>query len=194
MKTMGKWNKNTFKDKWKEDETTDYWLNEWDVNGDLYYNEFSRVRTALGIFHWDSLIEIGCGIGKNLEMIKSSFKPKELVGTDINGSFLYKAESKGLTVGARDTEYFKTNQAFDVMLSYEHLQHLHPEAYSNAVKAIKKAPIKYMVIYEGYKERPMVIKAGGGGRWAHEYEKDFGGEVVYKKIFKNNYILLVIKL
>lgn len=194
---MSKWNKDTFKDKWRDQETTDYWLKEWKDHYGLYLAEFSRVINALKSINWKSLVEIGCGNGKNLQIIRANFRGKILVGFDINENFLEKARSKGINVANIDTEEIKweTMEDTDVVLSYEHLQHLHPDAYSNAVKNIKKGKVKYVVIYEGWRERPMVIKSGSGGRWGHQYEEDFGGKVVWKEQFEDGeYILLIIKL
>lgn len=183
------WTKETFKEHWKEKKTFEFWNKDW--KKELYRKEFKLVFPMLGKIKWDSLLEVGCGNGKNLEMIKDKYPSAELYGTDINIGFLQEAEKKGFRVDECDTEELKVAFVPDVILSWEHFQHLHPEAFKNAVEKIKASGVKYLILYEGYKKcKDNVIKAGAGGRWRHEYLDYFSGEHSIKK----DYILMLAKL
>jgi len=186
------WNKESFKDKWKDEPTTKYWVREWHENYTRYETEFDIILDTLLKVEWNSLLEIGCGMGKNLVMIGKKFKKKELYGTDINKPFLEIARINGLNVKEQDTESLE-HEKVDIVLSYEHLQHMHPDAYAKSVNRIKEVG-KYVLIYEGQKKGGGVIKSGSGGRWSHDYKKDFGGEIVFSKECENGYALLIIKL
>ena len=187
------WNKETFKEKWKEDDYTKFWVTEWANNYSKYEKEFEKVLRVLKKIEFKSLLEVGCGVGKNLLMIKRKFKDVKLKGTDINKRFLEICRGMLLEAYDQDTEKLLLFEGVDVILSYEHLQHLHPDAYKNAVERIKLYA-KYVLIYEGYKSGEGVIKSGAGGRWSHNYRKDFGGRIVYQKTYVNNYMIILLEL
>ena len=188
---MSKWTKETFKDYWRGKDAFKYWNKEWQVNEDSYLNEFGQVLTALRKFGWYSLLELGCGTGKNLREIRKSFPNNQVMGFDINNNFLEEARRHKLRVRQIDSEHFKLGKTVDVILCYEHLQHLHPEAFKNTVKQIKANGCA-VVIYEGFNGYDeSVLKAGRGGRWSYDYKKYFP-DIRFKKIdWDKNYILLV---
>lgn len=189
---MSRFTKETFKEYWAGKEAFKFWNEEW--NKREYYEEFNQIIKLLKSVKWQTLLEIGCGVGKNLEIIKEKISGKVLYGTDINMDFLSEADKKGLRVSFCDTETIKVPFTPDIILSFEHLQHLHPEAFRNAVKAIKETGAKYILLYEGYNPEIQdgVMKAGLGGRWSHNYPNIFTDHEFIED--KNNYILMLAKL
>lgn len=186
-----KWNKETFKEYWAGDKAFDFWFGEWKAG--KYRREFEKMVGVLEGIDWKYLVEIGCGVGKNIEILRDRFRERIFIGTDINEKFLDEAEKRGIEVYNCDTEKLVVPKYAEVILSYEHLQHLHPLAFDSAVEYIKRSGAKYIVLYEGYESiTGDVMKAGEGGRWKHRYLSKFK-DVVYKKE-ENGYLTLVAKL
>ena len=179
---MSRWTKETFKDYWRGNDAFDFWRKEWTTNEESYLNEFKQVISALRKFKWYSLLELGCGTGKNLTELRKAFPNRALMGFDINKAMLEEASSHKLRVRQVDTEYFKLGKIVDVILCYEHLQHLHPEAFKNAVKQITNNGCS-VVLYEGYNGYDeSVLKAGRGGRWSYDYKKYFPNAARFNEI------------
>lgn len=187
-----RWTKETFKDYWRSENASEFWNDEWRKG--KYIEELKKIIPFLKEIKWQSLHEIGCGNGKNLEFMLINIPGKVLSGTDINIKLLEEADKKTLRVDECDTEHLKLISSPDVIFSYEHLQHLHPEAFKNAVKAIKDTGAKYIFLYEGHMpdKTEGVIKSGEGGRWHHDYQKHFPDTV--KINIDNDYITLLSKL
>lgn len=188
---MGRWTKETFKDYWRSKDAYSYWNNEWVINEDSYLEEFKVVLSALKRIKWNSLLELGCGCGKNLREIRKNFKGKKVFGFDINESFLEEARKHKLVVRNIDSESLKLKKPVDVILCYEHLQHLHPETLKEVVTKIT-GNSSHVIIYEGYNGKDNdVIKSGRGGRWSYDYTKHFP-LVLHKEIdTEKNYMLLL---
>lgn len=109
------WNKETFKEKWKEKEYTKFWLKEWEDEAPRYQTEFNRILTVIKKIEWKSLVEIDCGMGKNIFFINREFKRKNLKGYDINKEFLEVARDNKIDVAEQDTENLKIDKV-DVIL------------------------------------------------------------------------------
>lgn len=191
---MSRWTKETFKNYWRSKSASNYWDNEWNVNSEMYLKEFKPVLSRLKKIKWRNLLELGCGVGKNMLEIKKNFKENNIFGFDINIDFIEKAKKKGLKVWKMDSEHFTLKKLPNIILCYEHLQHLHPEAFKETVNKITNNA-SYVLLYEGFNGKDEdVLKSGEGGRWSYDYLKYFP-HVIYKKIDKEKkYILLLSEL
>jgi 2-polyprenyl-3-methyl-5-hydroxy-6-metoxy-1,4-benzoquinol methylase len=86
------------------------------------------------------ILEIGCGSGSFLSLLDEYLKEEgrndcELHGLDIDAGILGKNSSSNLTFHVGDAEDFKLDQKFDVIISFEVIEHvLNP---TNMIQAIR---------------------------------------------------------
>lgn len=92
------------------------------------------------------IVDVGCGLGKSLTALKSlGVQP---VGVDVSQKSLLKALKTGcplVNASATDLSIFK-NKEFDVYLSADMFEHLHPEDVDIAISEAIRITSKYILI------------------------------------------------
>ncbi|MDI6793278.1 MAG: methyltransferase domain-containing protein [bacterium] len=110
---------------------------------DIQRLESSLVNQLKGQ-QFDSLIELGCGFGRVLKMIKTHFKEKKLCGVDIGESMIKSAKSFlkdypeiALFVAGGEVLPFR-NRAFDIALTHTMLMHVPPTKIRETILEISR--------------------------------------------------------
>lgn len=171
---------------------TKYWANrpiedkklDWGINTkswlDDYWGSQSHPHRKLIIeelekLQWDSLLEIGCGCGANLQKITDNFENKELVGIDINpyavkfGNGLL--DTAEIIFGdIRNLSKYLKNRKFDVILSDSVLIYISSREIKKVLSEIKKTVKKHIIFIEWFDEKSKlgVVK---DFHWARNYQK-----------------------
>ena len=121
--------------------------NRRDITGEIYSRAYYREVLNMIPSDVKNIIDIGCGEGYFLYMLRKRYK---VVGLDINKSSLRCAE-KILQGGAEILqgeagELAVKNESFDCVTCLEVLEHLKQEAFIKAIKEIKRVAKKYIII------------------------------------------------
>lgn len=124
-----------------------------------------------------SVLEVGCSIGLNLQILHNRFHWLRLCGIDINR----KAINMGKKVDHIDMLYgdildipFRCN-SFDMVFTSGVLIHIHPESLEMAVKELVRVAGKYVVGFEYYSQRRQMITYRGKENelWKDDWTKVF---------------------
>ena len=109
---------------------------------------------ALNRVSFNSLVEVGCGFGRNLKIIADSFSNKTLRGTDFSTEMLATAKDylklySKIKVEKQDTRNLSFgNNSFDVVFSCESLLHIPKEGIRKAVGEMVRVSKKYILLIE----------------------------------------------
>ena len=139
------------------------------------YNEIRKLN-------FDSAIEVGCGIGKNLRNLWIIFPDKKFYGCDINPFVLQKAthyniDSNIVFFDSTSKKISMDDSTIDLVFTNNVLQHISPKNIKEAIKEISRVAIKYIVhsedCYHKYlSEVPMIDTAKDNPpSFNHDYEK-----------------------
>jgi len=120
------------------------------------------------LFH-EYIIEIGCGTGRILKIIREELPDSEIIGIDFSQEMLNQVEVKNvlLEIGNALKLPFE-DKMFDLALSFEVLLHLTFDEAVTALKEMKRIAKELIVCtYTGK-------KADAPYCYAHDYDKMFG--------------------
>lgn len=99
-----------------------------------------------------NILEIGCGDGHFLELLKKSGGHKRLVGLEFNSQAIISARNKGFEVQSEMVETFARNSenagAFDAVASFQVLEHVkNPRAFlESCLKCLKKGGLLVVAV------------------------------------------------
>ena len=140
----------------------------WDKRGKSYLAEgrlrelpdsnrkllYSAMLKAFDKISFSSLLEVGCGFGRNLGIISDSFSSKQLFGIDLSSEMISAAKSHlksypKIGVEKQDLkEMGFEEQGFDVVLSCETLLYVKKQDIKKAVNELIRVSRKYVVLVE----------------------------------------------
>lgn len=167
----------------------------WESRGKFFHIESYQKKTGwqhdrliktLHKLDWDSLLEVGCGFGRNLKIIRSEFPgpEKSLTGLDISKSMLKQGRrflkniSVDLHIGSILTlPSFEEFEA-DIVLTHGLLMHVRPQEIQKAFTAISALANRYVICIEE------LIPASEESAVSQEINK-FTFYHPYKKLFKD---------
>jgi len=123
------------------------------------------------------ILEIGCGLGHNLELLKN-IGDFSLTGVDIQDYALSNAR-----IRYQDIDFIKADcinlpfedDSFDLIFSRATLIHIHPEEIRRVAKEINRVTSKYIAGIEYYSETEQEINWRGeiGSVWKMNYHSIF---------------------
>ncbi len=150
-----------------------------------------RIEEILKNIEFDSLLEIGCGTGENLNYLKEKFPDKTFVGCDFSKSQLKKASRFPLRFDYANAENLPyADKSFDVILTIGCLVHI-PKM-DKVEKEIQRVGKKYLIILEeDFMTAPTewIMKwAGSGWHFFHDYRNLFK-EFEYRACYNDNLTL-----
>ena len=125
-----------------------------------------------------SIVELGCNRGLNLQALNHLESTLELEGYEINATAAQKAE--GLNLGRINcgtiTEAIENTRQFDLSFTSGVLIHIHPAKLDKVYKNLVKLSRRYILIIEYYNPTPTeVIYRGERERL---FKRDFAGELM----------------
>lgn len=97
----------------------------------------------------ESILDVGCGQGLPMQMIKIRMKVKKSVGVDIYGQYIKDCKEKKI-----HTEYIKLNirdlpfkdKSFDVVIGLQILEHLHKKDSWKVLEKMEKIAKKQIIV------------------------------------------------
>jgi pseudaminic acid biosynthesis-associated methylase len=125
-----------------------------------------------------SIVELGCNRGLNLQALKLLDSTLELQGYEINSTAAQKADglSLGSIICATITQPIKSNRDFDLSFTSGVLIHIHPDKLDQVYKNLVKLSRRYILIIEYYNPTPTeVVYRGERERL---FKRDFAGELM----------------
>jgi pseudaminic acid biosynthesis-associated methylase len=125
-----------------------------------------------------SIVELGCNRGLNLQALKLLDSTLELQGYEINSTAAQKADglSLGSIICATITQPIKNNRDFDLSFTSGVLIHIHPDKLDQVYKNLVKLSRRYILIIEYYNPTPTeVVYRGERERL---FKRDFAGELM----------------
>jgi pseudaminic acid biosynthesis-associated methylase len=126
-------------------------------------------------------LEVGCGSGNQMAMLRQSHRSTEARGIDVNGSSVKAAVSKGFNVkqgSVFDIPY--DDDSFDLVYTSGLLIHIHPDKLKDAMSEIVRVSSRYVWGYEYFSIPLQEVKYRDHHnmlwKWdyADAYEKWFG--------------------
>jgi len=121
----------------------------------------------------DSILEAGCGFGRNLRwLVSQGINPAKLSGIDISLALLSLAK-KQLPAAVRLQQAnvlklpFKDRQ-FDLVFTHGLLMHLSPHQVPRALGELTRVSQKHLILIEEIRSRPRQLNYF---TWAHDYDK-----------------------
>lgn len=126
----------------------------------------------------DSIVELGCNRGLNLQALKLLNDAFTLEGHEINASAAQKA--KELNVGdifcGTITQEITSSKKFDLAFTSGVLIHIHPEKLEEVYKNLVKLSRRYILIIEYYNPTPTEVAYRGQSE--RLFKRDFAGELI----------------
>jgi len=110
--------------------------------------ENNKLIDVLKNYKFNSLLEIGCGNGRNLDLIRKKTDIKDLKGIDISDVGVKYARERGLDVvvgSANNLPY--SDKSFDIVLTYHSLEQM-KYIIDDVVKEINRVSKKYVISFE----------------------------------------------
>ena len=154
----------------------EYWKDR--DEDDLNINHPHR-ETLLGLLDgldFKSILEVGCGCGSNLSLIKKEYPDVRLAGIDINRSSIIKAKENlkdvQLIVGDVNDLPFK-DKSFDVVLSDAVLMYISPEEIKKVKFEMLRVARKALILVEFHSEGLSSLGDTMFGHWARNYKELF---------------------
>lgn len=166
----------------------------WDEWGRTYYNEGGRKNLEpqhnfliknIKEIQPESILEVGCGFGRNLKIIKEGGFNCKLIGMDISKSMLKKAQeylkdNSAELICADATKIPFGDKCFDITFTYGCLMHVPPGEIKNVLQELIRVTMGYIINIEenfGDKEKPK-----NGILKINEYTFAYDYAVMYKKL------------
>lgn len=114
-----------------------------------------------------SVLELGCGAGRNLYVLQQRYPALRLFAIDINPTAIAHARARvrgELLVGdVYDLEALLGDETVDVIFTMGVLIHLHPETLADLIQAMRRRARRYLVFVEQVSHTNEVVK--GPARW-----------------------------
>lgn len=164
----------------------------WEARGKFFHLEPHQVALnwqhkwiidSLTCIQWDYLLEVGCGFGRNLELINSCFKNKVIYGIDISSTIVKKAKKllskKNIGIYEGSILEKKIFNEVDIVLCHGLLMHIKPEEIKIALRHISQLTSKYIICVEE------IIPVMEGSTISYALNK-FTFIHPYEKLFKEN--------
>lgn len=128
--------------------------------------------------HINSILELGCNIGLNLEALKKIDKNFSLTGFEINDTAVEIARSKNIAHIVKGTivKPLDTNQTFDLTFTKTVLIHINPELLPVVYDNLYNCSNRYIMVCEYYNPTPMVVSYRGHAD--RLFKRDFAGEMI----------------
>jgi hypothetical protein len=126
-------------------------------------------------YHFESVHELGCNVGRNLVEIRKWFTQAKISGNDVNskafwvGKNFYGDEMNGIKLYLEPTQDFiKKNIHFDVIISMAHLMHL-PHSCDDLLRKRLPKICNILILYEPKDRHDL-----GDYIFARDFQKFFG--------------------
>ena len=164
-----------------KESTEEYWRDRNDINwidhyGNLDHPHRIQLKELLKELDFDSILEVGCGVGANLNGIT-----KKIYGIDINAKAIENAKALlphgEFKVGmAESIDY--PDKSIDLILTDACLINVPPQKIETAVSELLRVAKKYIVMCEWHFE-----KEHFNGHWVYDYKDLFKNyDVKFTKI------------
>ncbi len=126
----------------------------------------------------NSILELGCNIGLNLESLNRISKNFELAGIEINKKACEVAQKKNIAkiINSTITEKIKIKQVFDFVFTKGVLIHINPKNLKIVYKNLFDLSSKYILLAEYYNPKPISIDYRGKKNLL--FKRDFAGELM----------------
>jgi len=139
---------------------------------------FKRIfKSASGV---ESIIELGCNIGLNLQALNRINKNFELSGYEINKTAGQKARDLNIAsiINGTILDPLPTDIQYDISFTKGVLIHINPESLNKVYENLYNLSKKYIVVCEYYNPSPVTIKYRGHDNKL--FKRDFAGELIDK--------------
>ena len=168
-------------------EQESFWIgdfgNEYTLRNDesLIKNKEYFFKNVLKTIEIDSVFEIGCNSGLNLESIKNVKSSIELNGLEINESAYNIVLNKHVCNNIYNTsiselDISKNNSKYDLVFTMGVLIHINPEMLTDTYKKMYEMSNKYILIGEYYSKTPQAIPYRGFNNKL--FKRDFCSEIM----------------
>jgi ubiquinone/menaquinone biosynthesis C-methylase UbiE len=159
---------------WRE--TSPAPLNIKDFHRKLFLKELKKLE-------FNSVLEVGCGSGVNLELINKKFPKVSLAGIDINEEAVDNAKEllpeALMSIGDILTLPYE-DKTFDVVLADAVLMYILPEEIEQVASEMKRIARKYIIVCDWHSDKENELGTIGCGHWVRNYEKLFGKSKLIK--------------
>jgi SAM-dependent methyltransferase len=164
-----------------------YWakINNWDAYQESYFpknlHSLPHQRSQwlveeLKKIEFSSILEIGCGCGRNLFHIKNSFPNSKLYGMDISSDAIQFAKSivDADFVQGSFNDLKKIQQKFDVIFSMASFCYTSPNIFEQNIDTLLKLSTKYIFHFEDFGEGEKIESINGSQNyWKYNYNMSY---------------------
>ena len=166
------------------DEQEEFWKNEFGDeysernNYDIYENKKNLFEKIIKNLDINSILEIGCNRGLNLEAINSINSNIELYGDEINAKAVEMLKEKNICKNIFNNSIFDLNEdtKIDLVFTFGVLIHINPEKLKDVYTKMYNLSNKYILIGEYYSRNIQEIKYRGNDNKL--FKRDFSGELL----------------
>lgn len=143
-------------------------------NVDANIHFFRKIFKGKDSLHVESIIEFGCGVGRNLAALKKVAPHFQLHGVEINEEAARQAEAHGTIVcgSMLGIQYLKCDLSFTKGV----LIHIPPADLTSAYRVLYNASLRYILVAEYY--APKITEIEYRGRMGLLWKRDFAGEML----------------
>ena len=133
------------------------------------YKHFQYIIDTLKEYNFNSLLEVGCGKGRKLRLIRNNFDVKVLKGIDLSpvGVEVAKKHNLDVVVGSADNLPFSNNE-FDIIITHHSLEQM-KYIIEDVVKELYRVTKKYVISFEPCFELQNIF--GKIHNFTHDYVK-----------------------
>ena len=126
----------------------------------------------------NSIVELGCNRGLNLQALKLLNDAFKLEGYEINTSAAQKAKELNIAdiFCGTITQEIANNKKFDLAFTSGVLIHIHPDKLHEVYKNLVALSSRYILIIEYYNPTPIEVTYRGHGE--RLFKRDFAGELI----------------
>ena len=125
----------------------------------------------------DSVLELGCNIGMNLDALHTLLPNAQFDAVEINDKAYEIARQKEWATIRKESLLSSTlNIKADLVLIAGVLIHINPDALKDAYETLYRCASKYIVLVEYYNPTPMTLSYRGHDE--RLYKRDFAGEML----------------
>ena len=126
----------------------------------------------------NSIVELGCNRGLNLQALKLLNDAFKLEGYEINASAAQEAKALGIAdiFCKTITQEIANNKKFDLAFTSGVLIHIHPDKLNDVYKNLIKLSRRYILIIEYYNPTPIEVTYRGHGE--RLFKRDFASELI----------------
>lgn len=141
------------------------------------YKHFQYIIDTLKEYDFNSLLEVGCGKGRKLRLIRNNFDVKVLKGIDISpvGVDVALKHKLDVVVGSADNLPFSDNY-FDIVITHHSLEQM-KYIIDDVIKELYRVTKKYVISFEPCFELQNIF--GKFHNFTHDYVK--GLPYIYEK-------------